>query len=261
MRKLIITSIAIMAFIAIPFMTPAFAGDTTTNSGAGVIGVDNQAMSQGQGQSINDTANNSNVINFPESRDVTTTNNRGHGYRGFNNPAEINYPGMPSYFGPNTKNPNVQPAKVMTLFQKDFTRSEIEAYLKGTSVDHNRSGVGYEKTDKITVIFSPPDPSTVVQTALITTSAKNKDTESKDVLYSAILTGLDSGADLLLITAEGAGTILKSFGWGIGISYTRASINADETTGGVGAGGLGIAGAEAGYKSLPWIQAIGLKLK
>jgi len=224
---------------------PAEKGDTIINEG-----------------DDNTTINN----NAAEQKDLITENINMRGVRGFASAADISHVGIPSYFGPATKNANVQPADTMLMFKDTFTRAEVESYLKGTRVDHNREGEDIDAKYKtanqtIKVIMTPPARGTVIQTALITTSAETKDTESKDVLYTALMTGLDSGADLLLITAEGASTVMKSFGWGIGMSYTRATLSADETTGGVSAGGLGISGGKAGYKSLPWIQAIGLKLK
>jgi len=267
MRKLI-SIIAMFAILTLVPASGAFAFlddnsvDNSTNASASVDGVNlNSSPVQNSQQDLTV------IVEGDEAavqKDLTTVQNNGHGYRGFNNPAEITYPGMPSYFGPSTRNSNVQPAKPMVMFKDTFTRAEIESYLNGTRVEHNRAGEEIADADKtadqsIKVILIAPDKDTVLQTALITTSAKNTDTESKDVLFAALLTGLDSGADLLLITSEGASTILKSFGWGIGLSYTRATLSADEATGGVGAGGLGISGGTAGYNSLPWIQAIGLR--
>jgi len=271
MRKLI-TIIAILSLIIAVPASSAFAksnhhnnNNTTINDSSTNASADAQADATATGGNSGANSSIGDInLNMPESKDLTTVQNNGHGYRGFNNPAEITYPGMPSYFGPSTRNSNVQPAKPMVMFKDTFTRAEIESYLNGTRVEHNRAGEEIADADKtadqsIKVILIAPDKDTVLQTALITTSAKNTDTESKDVLFAALLTGLDSGADLLLITSEGASTILKSFGWGIGLSYTRATLSADEATGGVGAGGLGISGGTAGYNSLPWIQAIGLR--
>ena len=272
MRKLI-TIIAILSLIIAVPASSAFAksnhhnnNNTTINDSSTNASADAQADATATGGNSGANSSIGDInLNMPESKDLTTVQNNGHGYRGFNNAAEIAYPGQATYFGPASRNHNVQSAKVMVMFKDTFTRSEVESYLKGTRVDHSRSGDEIANKDKtadqtIRVILVPPAKGTVVQTALITTSAKNKDTESKDALYSALMTGLDSGADLLLITSEGASTILKSFGWGIGLSYTRSTLSTDEATGGTGAGGMGISGSTAGYKSLPWLQSIGLKI-
>jgi len=304
MKKLIITSIAVLAMVALP-MSNAIANppdfvppghqyttgevvnnnlNTNVNNVVNTNRVNNtntnrvnntnvQGQMQGQYQSVENV--NNNYITVPDNSSSDTRDTSANatvqmrGVRGFAAPAEINHVAIPSYFGTATKNSNVQAAKAMTMYKDTFTRGEVERALKIVSID--RSTDGHEEStftwrkkkdpnQTIKVILTPPARGTVVQTALITTKAKNADTESKDVLYTALLRGLDTNADLLLITAEGAGTVMKSFGWGIGMSYTRSTLSADESTGGVSAGGLGISGGSAGYKSLPWIQAIGLKL-
>lgn len=197
----------------------------------------------------------------PEKQTIT---NNGKGYRGFLIPAEMNYPGMPSYFGPAVRNHNVRPVSAIIPFKSTYTRTEVEQALEKTKVNRDRQGKdipdGSKLADQtIKILLAIPDTSKVLQVALITTSAEDGETLSRDVLFAAMLAGLDAGADTLFVTAEGAGAMLKSFGWGIGLSYTRATLSADESGGGVGGGGMGISGGTAGYKSKPWIQAIGLK--
>jgi hypothetical protein len=228
-------------------------------------------QAQGQNQSVNNTNDVDVDVNIDNSgnegsRDVGSASLNVRGYRGFANPAVITYPETPSYFGPATKNPNVQPAKVMTMFKDTFTRGEVEKYLEIVNIDHARRGEVSDDVDKsndqtIKVVFDPPAKNTVVQTALITMKSTSKHTNSKDVLYAVLLSGLDSGADIVFITAEGASTYVQSFGWGIGMSYTRATISTDERGAQTGGGGMGISASKAGYQSLPWIRAIGLKLK
>ena len=244
-----------------------------------------QAQGQVQGQAVVNSGNssiaegavnnvNNNYITVPDSgsdstRDLSQQSITMRGERGFSTAVEMHYPELPTS-NIDSKNANVQDAKVMTMYKDTFTRAEVEKALNMVHIDRNTNGEeestfswGKKKdpNQTIKVVFTPPAKELVVQTALITTTAKNGDTESKDVLYTALLRGLDTNADLLLITNEGAGTIMKSFGWGIGFSYNRSTISTDEQTGGVSSGGLGISGGKAGYKSLPWIQAIGLKLK
>jgi len=240
-----------------------------------------QGQMQGQGQAVINSGNSSieegavnvNIDNSgnSDSRDLSSQTVNMRGVRGFATPVETNYPNAPSYSGPVRKDYNVQDVKTMTMYKDTFTRAEVVEALGVVSIDRNTTGEeesdsywGSKKKDPnqiIKVIISAPARNMVFQTALITVRAKNADTESKDVLYAALLRGLDTGADLLLITDEGMGTIMKSFGWGIGMSYNRSTLSADETTGAVSSGGLGISGGKAGYKSLPWIQAIGLRYR
>lgn len=310
MRKLIITSIAVLAIAVLP-MSNAHAGcnwnsqqgqwvgncvgepqngysenhnynnnhnynsnynrNTNTNRNTNVQG-QMQGQAQGQAQSVNNT-NDVNVdVNIDNSGGADTRDASANanvvmrGVRDLPAPGYVQYPALPSYFGNSVKSSNVQSAETMVMYKDTFTRAEVEEYLHMVSIDHNREGEFMSWKDKkaeqtIKVVLAPPAKGTVVQTALITTKAKNEDTESKDVLYSALLSGLDSGADLLYITSEGARNYVKAFGWGIGFSHTKASLSADESEGSSSSGGFGISGGKSEMKALPWIQAIGLKLK
>ena len=228
-------------------------GDATINVSEGAVQSEN-----------NNTA--TATVNFPQERAVTTTMIQARGYRGFSSPAEITYAPLPGYFGKAMRNANVQPVEDIVMFKDTFTRADVKMLMKGVKVDANRNVEKVAKedrkdTDVITVIFIAPDRSAVRQCAVITTRATSKETSSVNVMGAAILMGLDVGADLLFITAEGAASELRSFGWGIGLSYTRSTISHDEQTGGVSAGGMGISGGKAGYKSFPWLQSIALKIK
>ena len=198
-----------------------------------------------------------------EQKDLTSINNRGSGYRGFANQAEISYGPLPGYLGPARHDANVQSAEVITMYKNTFTRADVEALVKGVNIDANRyvDKVAEEDEGTVTVIFIAPDKSEVVQCAVITTKATSKETASANVLGAAILSALEVGADTLLVTAEGLSTELASFGWGVGFAYSSATISTDEKSGGIGSGGLGISGGSAGYKSFPWIQAIALRTK
>ena len=58
-----------------------------------------------------------------------------------------------------------------------------------------------------------------------------------------------------LLLSEGVNIKVRSFGWGLGLSYTAASVGGpDNNQSGVGTGGTGISGGSAGYDSLPWLQ-------
>jgi len=183
-----------------------------------------------------------------EQKDLTSINNRGSGYRGFANQAEISYGPLPGYLGPARHDANVQSAKIITMYKNTFTRADVEALVKGVNIDANRyvDKVAEEDEGTVTVIFIAPDKSEVVQCAVITTKATSKETASANVLGAAILSALEVGADILLVTAEGLSTELASFGWGVGFAYSSATISTDEKSGGIGSGGLGISGGSAG---------------
>lgn len=200
-----------------------------------------------------------------EQKDVTTVHNKGDGYRGFANQVEITYPGMPSYFGPAVRNGNVRGVQTIIMYKDTFTRTDVKALLKGVSVDENRTVPEIDEkkdTDTLKVVLIPPDKADVKrQCAVINAQATDENASSVNALAAAIISALDSGADTLLITAEGAGCKLKSNGWGVGLAWTTSVISSSENTGSTGSGGTGITGGTAGYHSLPWIQGIALDLK
>lgn len=255
MKKLF-TIIAIVTLLIITPATGAFAF-LDNNS------VDNSTNANADADA-NTTVNN--TITFPEPRATTTVYNNGKGYRGFANPAETTMAPMPSYFGKATRNYNVQPAKAMVMFMDTYTRKQLESIMTDVKANVSRHTGMVPKADrkpgdKITVVFDIPDKDSVLQRALITTHAKKITTKSCSVLFGSMLVALNYGADLLYVTAEGASSELRSFGWGVGLAYTRATLSHDESTGGVAAGGFGISGGKAGYRSYPWLQTIALKKK
>jgi len=217
---------------------------------------------------VSNDANNSNVndnsVNiegdtFNEAKEKSVTIK---GNRGFANQVEMSYVPTPGYNGPARHDANVQDIKTIIMYKDTFTRADVERLLKGVNIDAKRTvdKVAEEDRKSVKVIFIAPDRSAVTQCAIITTKATSKDTATANVLGAAILSAIDVGADVLLITAEGLSTELSSFGWGIGLAYSRATIAVDERSGGIGSGGLGISGGTAGYRSLPWIQSIALSI-
>ena len=116
-----------------------------------------------------------------------------------------------------------------------------------------------EICDRIRVLVRAPNtPATLL--GYITVAARNTRSLSTDVMAQAAIEALKLGADAIQVTAEGTQRKLKSFGWGIGFNYTRATINGSEDQSGVGSGGLGISGSTAGYVNMPWMQILALRL-
>jgi len=187
--------------------------------------------------------------------------------RSFPVPGDVNYPGYPQYFGQPTEDYNFQKAGVMLLFKKVWTRAELEAMAGGRIKINAKSLVPIKKKDEkaaedtIEIIIKRPSYP-VQQVGLIYVSSKNVDSTSMEVLAAAALSALDMGAKTLFLTAEGYSRVIKAFGWGVGFSYTQAWIETaknNQNSGGVGSGGFGFSGGEAGYRSKPWIQMFALK--
>jgi len=211
----------------------------------------------GSASDASSTANSqiNNTINFPQPLEKSTVDNNGHGYRGFNITPQMTYPGMPTYFGNATRNGNVQPVKAIIYFKDTFTRAELCKMLDQKMKD------GANADDTITIVVVPPAKDQVLQKGLITMEATNTDTGSKVVLFKAALSALNFGGNIFFVTAEGAGTQLHSFGWGVGLAYTYSRISSGENAGSTGSGGMGVSGGTAGYGSLPWVQGIALHTK
>ena len=214
-----------------------------------------------------DTVNDIN-IQFPEARDLTRTQVDAKGYRGFANPAETNYPGMPGYFGTATPGSSFQSVKTALIYKDVFTEPELTKLAKdpfGSKVIVTPlvDKVGdKDKAEFMKMLLMKPGEDLKVEiVGYITVKATGKNTVSMEVLAEAALAARDLGANVIHITAEGVDRELKAFGWGIGLSYTRASISDSEQGGGVAAGGTGISGGSAGYVDMPWFQVFALKVQ
>ena len=199
----------------------------------------------------------------------TTVNNNGQGYRGFASPAETNFPGMPGFFGQTTKGPMFQDVGSMLEYKNTFTLDELNKMAK------NNIGMGFlgtkvivtplvDKVDEIdrvdTMAVVMVKPEKAILKGYITVKATNDGKVSPEVMAEAMLAARKLGADAIHVTAEGVQRVMKAFGWGIGLAYTKATISNDETTGGVASGGTGIAGGEAGYNDRPWIQLFAIDI-
>ena len=203
--------------------------------------------------------------NAAEQKDVTTSNLNMTGNRDFANPGMVNYAQLPSFFGSAENNGNIRSVKTIIMYKNVFTRADVKGLLKGVNSDSDRTVPEIDDrkdTDTVTVVLVPVDKKLVErQCAVITSKSITDKVSSVNVLAGAIIEALDSGADLLVITGEGAGSDLQSFGWGIGLAYSHATIAVDERSSGIGSGGFGISGGRAGYGYYPWVQGIALKTK
>ena len=258
------TQIFIILVACMVLAIPAFAGDIN-NAGAVSDSQQNNVDNNVDSEIDNDNAQNQFQIGGSPQANITT--NGSTIPRSFPVPGSVNYPGYPQYFGQPTEDYNFQKAGVMLLFKKVWTRAELEAMAGGRVKMNSKSLVPLkEKKDRLPedtieiIIQRPKYP--VQQVGLIYVSSKNVDSTSMECLSDAALAALDMGAKTLFLTAEGYSRVIKAFGWGIGFSYSQAWIQKasnNQNAGGVGTGGFGISGGEAGYRSKPWIQMFALK--
>jgi hypothetical protein len=216
-------------------------------------------------EDVNANASNDLTINYPASKDVTRS--MAKGYRGFTGQGEINYPGMPGYFGSPTNGSSFQDVEVGLTYKNMFTEDELKKLAKScfgskvivtplvSKVDSK------DKADLMEVMLKKPTNIEVEIVGYITVKATGKNTVSMEILAEAALAARDLGANVIHVTAQGVERELKSFGWGIGLVYTQSHISDSEQSGGVGTGGTGISGGSARYVDMPWFQVFALRVK
>jgi hypothetical protein len=227
---------------------------------------DNSVDNSTNANASNDISNNATIIN----NGPADINNNGRGYRGFASQNDMNYPGTPAFFGPTTKGPMFQDVESMIAYKNVFTVAELEKMSKdgvgmgflGTKVivtplvDRADDSA---KSEIMVVLMEKPDKATLK--GYITVKATNDGKVSAEVMAEAMLAARELGANAIQVSAQGVERVMKAFGWGVGLAYTRATISADEAAGGVASGGTGIAGGEAGYKDRPWIQIFAIEVE
>ena len=276
MKKFSIITLA----IALVFMVsaPSFAGgnaNANANANASSIGVGSQNQGQTAITSGNTSGNQGQAqsnktdvdIKFPDPKDETTLNNKGTGYRGFANPADINYPVLPSYFGTPTPGSSFQGLNALIAYKHLFSTEELILMAKsamGSKVIVTPLVKEVAEDDRAEIMsISLSRPNTKAKVTLvgyITVKATSNGTVSAEVMAEAMLAARKLGADTVHATSEGVERVMQAFGWGVGFSYTKATMNGSETAGGVAAGGTGISGGTAGYKDRPWIQLFALRI-
>lgn len=214
-----------------------------------------------------------NSTNADATAGATVTQNYGDSYNRVGMPIapQMTYPGLPSYFGPATNQPNYMTAGVITMFKKTFNRSEIEALLSSEAgfsrmkmrVNLFTDAVPSKERqadDNVVVYLNKPEGN-YAPVGYITIYAKTPERDSVDVFYNALEQAINTlECEEVLVVGEGAMNILTSWGAGIGLSYTQAFLNdgnnKGDASGGSGTGGTGISWGEAGYRAKPWMQLI-----
>ena len=257
MKRFAIVSVALVALVLM-FAVPSFAGD---------------AIADASVSDVNAIAGNDLTINYPAQKDLTRTQIDAKGYRGFAEGGPVPIPGMPSYFGKAVPGSSFQSIKTGLIYKDCFTVKELEKMSKDNTINGKFGSkvivtplvdevADKDKAEFVKVMLKKPGKDLEVTVlGYITVKATSKNTVSMEVLAEAALAARDLGADVIHVTAEGVSRELKSFGWGIGLSYTRASISDSEQGGAVAAGGTGISGGSAGYVDMPWFQVFALKVK
>jgi hypothetical protein len=93
----------------------------------------------------------------------------------------------------------------------------------------------------------------------VTGRSDDKDTTSVEVVAKSALAALEAGANVIHFSAQGAVRDVESFGWGIGLSTTQASLHGNTNSdSNISTGGFGISGGKAGMRDKPWLQGFAL---
>lgn len=226
---------------------------------------------QGQGQSISGTN-----IGSPEAGVSISSTSTDINPRQFPIPGNAPFAYLPSYFGPATADVNWQTMKTMAKYKLDWTASDAEALLTGTSSGWCRPAKLKSKPKCFSGTMSQTPAAGAIRVAvngdsklverdytMIGTNdvwSNNVETTTREVLGQAIMDGLKMGADVLLVTGEGAAVVMKAFGWGVGINNSVSVVTGNlGNVGNVTAAGIGVSGVEAGYRSKPWLQVLYFK--
>jgi hypothetical protein len=243
--------------------------NNTANANAQQQQGQSQGQTQGQSQS-NQLSGNQSQVSFGPSTSTSTNINP----RQFPIPGNAPFAYLPSYFGPATADVNWSSIKTLDHYKLEWTSGDAEALLHGTHGWFGRSQVKSKPKCFVGTMSEQPtvsylkvaingDAKKVKGLTLIGTDdvwADCVNITTHEVLGQAIMDGLRMGADVCLITGEGAAVVLKAFGWGVGISNSVSVVTG--MTGNVGnatAGGIGVSGVDAGYRSKPWLQCLFFK--
>jgi len=251
MRKLFTITTVILALLV--FSASAMAQEATVKDVTATV--DNVNAAAG--------VTNNNEINFPDGPQDSTVRNYGTGYRGFPEGAPIPIPGSIGYYGDATPGHQFAPVRMMIFYKDLFNEAEIDNMLNSGKNNGRRKPMVrpfVKPVDEdmmsgwIKVYTRKPEAEKIIPVGLITVKATSKDSLSADVLAECMERARELGANSIHVMAEGAQRELKSFTWGIGISYSQASMANGGKGGSLGGGGTGISGGTAGYHDMPWLQ-------
>jgi hypothetical protein len=167
-----------------------------------------------------------------------------------------------------------QTAEMLTMFKDTFSyEAALEVYGKpfgeGMCKTVGKSYNGRHEDDpskeiKVYTLNDKIDPSAIEAIGFLTVKAKEgKDATSFIVMQKAILSASIMQGDAIVITKEGAETVTKSSGWGIGFNTSGSVINDMDNRGrsAAASGGTGWSTGKGSLEILPWMTVQVLKFK
>jgi len=298
MKKLIILfsiALTIFAFSAVPETFAGVASATANqvqnqsnvNAGVGSSVVrtsTNQSQGQGQGQTavgVGGSGGNSTIgigdQSFsPDASFQIKDSFNGGVNRQFAIPGQIVYPIAPSYFGAPTPGNQFVPLAKLTQYTTSWNMSKIKHILDdegwgGKDVESrayvDRGSVSTPADKVIVTATKPKNAVSVEEVGLVTVAITNDKGLSIDAFAttlaeaSELVDTSDGSIAVVQFLAEGVLRKMEATGWGIGLSFTGATMSSGQNLGTVSTGGTGWSTGSAGYMDHPWLQALVLKVK
>lgn len=173
---------------------------------------------------------------------------------------------LPIYYNdPGTHNSNYVQILSIIQFQDTFSYQDLITLEGDGDVDLlinsiKNKVVPSQRQTHITIMFPVRGVSVPrgVFIGHISGEADDDNTTTVSCLAKAAQEAMDRGANVLYITNQGALRILKAFGWGVGVSFTKARLDSDMQSGNTGSVGMGMSGGHSQYEEEPFIQTVAL---
>lgn len=168
---------------------------------------------------------------------------------------------------------NFQTVEMLTMFKKVFSyEAAFEDYgrqygeSKCKTIGHSYNGRHEEEPSKEIRVFTlndEIDPSTIETIGFLTVISVKKDVNSFMVLQKTVLSAALMQADAFVVTKQGAETVTKSSGWGLGFNTSGGLIseNGDRGKSAVASGGTGYSNGTARLLTRPWMTVQVLRFK
>lgn len=226
-----------------------------------------QKQAQGQVQGQTQSANNEGVSQ-------TTVFNEAETKREHHTGTPVSFASLGTYSESKYAGANFQSAKIMTMFKDEFSyEGALEVYGapfgKGLCETVGKSYNGRHEDDPTQSIkvFTMDDkiiPGSIKSIGFLTVKAvPGKDATSFVVMQKCILSAAIMQGDAIIVTKEGAETITKTSGWGIGFNTSGSMINDMENRGrsAAASGGTGYSSGKGSLEVLPWMTVQVLKFQ
>lgn len=230
--------------------------------------VQGQMQGQAQGQiSVNKNTNKNNATN---ANDQIMSYNEAAQPRTYHTGGNIEFAPLGNYTGKYLKGAEFTPMAVLTRIRDTFSYELALKFYgkqwgkgKCTTIGGSYSGRHESDPSKYIKVLTKVDPSAVTVVGFLTVKARKKNVDSFVVLQKAVLSACLMQADAILVTGEGASTIAKTSGSGIGFNTSGGMINDMDNRGrsAVASGGTGWSWGTAYLLTKPWITVQVLKFK